>query len=261
MDRRAFLTGVGSMGAAAAGGWAALESHARSARATGLAKAAGVGRTAVSKAANGAPRIDGLAVGFLPGSAGLLEAAMMGRKLELNTDSRWVTWAPSYSLPIYDNLVSISIGMMQTAQVAAAPDMLKRIEVVAHFALDGAPDFAPFNAWSYAGPGPMRKNASITSPLTFEAGIPDRLGLQVNYAFTAERLAPDVAASGMVYLPVGARDGPGEGLYVLAGPSRYTGTQPDFSEYFFSGNMQAPLLRNTWGTPDFDFVTLSVRRA
>ena len=41
MDRRGFLTGVGTLGAAAAGGWATMQGAARGARAEGLAKAAG----------------------------------------------------------------------------------------------------------------------------------------------------------------------------------------------------------------------------
>jgi hypothetical protein len=252
------------MGTAAAGGWSILESSAGSARAAGLAKAAGVDKArAGGPGARGgaAPLADGLSIGYLPGSAGLFEAAASGRGWDsFATRMRWARWQPSLSLPSFDSRVSVSIGMLQPAQVDAAPGMLKVLEVVAHFALDVAPYFAPFNAWRYESAG-IAKRANATSPLTFDAAMPDRVGLQVAYALSAADLAPGVADSGMVYLPLGARDGPSTGLYVLAGPSRYTGTQPDFSEYRFSGTLDSPLTRSTDGTPDFDFVTLAVRAA
>jgi hypothetical protein len=33
---------------------------------------------------------------------------------------------------------------------------------------------------------------------------------------------------------------------------------PDFTEYHFSGDLRAPLMRDTGGSPDFDFVPLTI---
>lgn len=260
MDRRGFLTGVGTLGAVAAGGWTALEHGARSARAEGLAQVAeaGTGRGAKAGAQGGRPLAQGLSVGFLPGSTGLLDHAARGRPWnELASQMRWSAWHPSLSRPVFDPMVDVSLGLFQSARVHANPGMLRSLEVVAHFALDVSPHFAPFNAWGYesAGPGKLAKR---TSPLTFEAAMPDRVGLQVNYALDKSVIVPGMASSGMVYLPLGARDGPGTGIYVLASPSRVTGAVPDFTEYTFSGDLVQPLRRNTGGTPDFDFVTLTI---
>jgi len=255
------------MGAAAAGGWMSVEPSAGSARAAGLAEAAGVPKAARA----GKPRVaensglvsEGLVVGFLPGSAELLEYAAMGRALgPLASRMRWARWDASLSRQSFESRADVSIGVLQRAQgAAAAPGMLRALEVVAHFALDDAPYFAPFGAWRYEAAGLSSKHGTATSPLTFDAAMPDRVGLQVNYSLSAAMLAPGTIDSGMVYLPLGARDGPGFGLYVLAGPSHGSGAQPDLSDYFFSGDLRAPLLRSAGSLPDFDFVTLTVRRA
>jgi hypothetical protein len=256
MDRRGFLTGVGTIGAAAAGGWGTMEMGARSARAEGLAKASGAGAKSTA-GRGGVPLRPSLSVGYLPGSAGLLEYAALGRAWpQLVTQMRWATWEPSLALPIFDSRVDVSIGMLQSAQVHAASALLS-LEVVAHFAIDQAPYFAPFEAWSYEGPR-VGKVAKRSSPLTFEVAIPDRVGLQVNYALESKQLTSRLTSGGTVYLPVGARDGPTTGIYVLATPSRVTGALPDFTEYTFSGDLINPLRRNTGGTPDFDFVPLTI---
>ena len=258
MDRRSFLTGMGTIGAVAGGGWHALESQARSARAEGLAKAAGASEPASATASRGIERAQpGLSVGFLPGSPGLLEAASQGRAWDWARQLRWTTWHRSLSLPIFENRADVAISTLQAAQVWTAPNLTQTIEVVAHFAFDVSPYFGPFNAWRYDGAA-AKKTARRTSPLVFEAGMPDRVALQVNYAFEPETLAPGVSARGMVYLPIGAQDGPGAGIYVLASPSRVTGARPDFTEYSFTGDLNQPMLRNTGGTPDFDFVTLTI---
>jgi len=259
MDRRSFLTGVGSLGAATAGGWGAMEAGARDARAQGLAKAAGA--AVQSKSGNtrtSVPLRQALSVGYLPGSAGLLDYAARGREWpQLASQMRWASWHPSFALPIFDSRVDVSIGMLQSAQVHA-PSALLALEVVAHFAIDAAPHVAPFHAWQYVAARPG-KAAKRTSPLTFEAGMPDRVGLQVNYALDrATGLPARLDAGGTVYLPIGGRDGPGTGIYVLATPSRVTGALPDFSEYTFSGDLIQPLRRNTGGTPDFDLVTITI---
>ncbi len=217
MDRRAFMTGMGTVGATLFGGWSL----------------------------------------FKP----LLATVAAGETWDsLATQTRWVPWDASASPPSYESRVNVSIGMLQRAQGAGTQEMLRSIEMVAHFAIEDAPYFAPFHAWKYEAAA-ASKRANATPPITFEAAMPDRVGLQVNYALIAENLAPGVKGSGMVYLPLGARDGPGTGLYVLAGPSPVTGNQPDLGAYTFSGSLHAPLRGPTGRMPDFDFVTLAIRPA
>jgi hypothetical protein len=257
MDRRGFLGGLGTLGAAAAGGWGTMEMGARGARAEGLAKAAGVA-SAGAKAARGAiAPMPSVTVGYLPGSAGLLEYAARGWAYpQLATQMRWAAWEPSFALPIFDSRVDVSLGTLQHAQVTM-PASLLSLEVVAHFAIDKAPFFAPFNAWQYTAARAGRP-AKATSPLTFEAALPERVGLQVNYALDRNNTLSRYSAGGTVYLPVGGRDGAGTGIYVIATPSRVTGALPDFTEYTFTGDLIQPLRRNTGGTADFDFVTLTI---
>ena len=256
MDRRGFLAGIGSVGAAAAGGWGTMEMGARGARAEGLANAAGATRGS-TKARVALAAAQSVTVGYLPGSAGLLEYAARGWAYpQLATQMRWAAWEPSLALPIFDSRVDISLGGLQHAQVIV-PSSLLALEVVAHFAIDKAPFFAPFNAWQYTA-ARAGKAAKATSPLTFEAGMPDRVGLQVNYALDRTQTLARYAAGGTVYLPVGGRDGVGTGIYVIATPSRVTGALPDFTEYTFTGDLIQPLRRDTGGTADFDFVTLTI---
>jgi hypothetical protein len=257
MDRRGFLAGIGTMGAAAAGGWGTMEMGARGARAEGLAKAAGATGVGAKTARATGAAMPSLTVGYLPGSAGLLEYAARGWAYpQLATQMRWTAWEPSFALPIFDSRVDVSLGMIQDAQVTL-PASLLSLEVVAHFAIDKAPFFAPFNAWQYTA-ARAGKPAKATSPLTFEAGMPDRVGLQVNYALDPKQALARYASGGTLYLPVGGRDGAGTGIYVIATPSRVTGALPDFTEYTFTGNLIQPLRRNTGGTADFDFVPLTI---
>ena len=265
MDRRSFLT-LGTMGAATVGGWAIVKPDARSARAASLADAAGVtkgsqgGKPVSGSGGTSAARAQGLSVGYLPGSSSILAATAAGESASWATQTRWVSWDASMSPLAIDKRVSVSIGLLQRAQGAATQQMLRSLEVIAHFAIDDAPYVAGFNAWSYtSAAGAKRVNA--TPPLTFDAAMPDRVGLQVNYALIGDNLAPGVRDSGMVYLPLGARDGPGTGLYVLAGPSPRTGKQPDLGMYTFSGYLGAPLRDAMGGMPDFDYVTLAIRPA
>ncbi len=259
MDRRSFLTGVGTIGAVTAGGLSTLRGDARGARASGLANAAGAG-AAVSGSEKGLldRRGASLTLGYLPGSPGLLDAAARGERWDhFANQMRWATWHPSLSRPTHEDRVDVAIGTLQGAQVWAAPGLVRSIQVVAHFALDAAPNFARFDAWSYEAET-VGQRTKASSAVVFEAGMPDRVGLQVNYAFARENLAYNLAETGMLYLPLGARDGPGTGIYVLASPSRVTGALPDFTEYRFSGNLDAPLQRVTGGATDFDFVPLTI---
>ena len=254
------------MGAAAAGGWGALESGAGSVRAADLARAAGVakgGSMAGRPGASGSGLVyEGLTLGYLPDSNVLLEMAMRGQAFDASTtQKRWARWDPSLTRATSEPVVSVSIGILHRAQVPVAVDMLKSLEVVAFFAVDESPYVAPFHAWKYEAAGPVSKRATATSPLTFDATLPDRVALQVKYGLSGAALAPGTLESGMLYLPLGARDGPGLGLYVLAGPSRFTGAQPDLRDYQFSGDLRAPLVRSAGGSADFDYVTVIIRRS
>ena len=126
MDRRTFLTGVGTIGAASAAGWSAFESGARSARAMALAQAAGAVSASTAGATEGSTLQQSLTVGYLPGSAGLLDYASRGQRWDhLATQMRWATWHPSLSLPVFDQQVDVAIGWLQSAQVFAAPGLLR----------------------------------------------------------------------------------------------------------------------------------------
>lgn len=272
MDRRTFLTGVGTIGAVATGGWATLEPSSAKARADGLAQAAGASKRAPSFSA-GAPVnnglfADGLTLGYLPGSAGILASEAAERRVSANaTGLKWSRWdasmaTQSYSFghPLLDspNQVSISIGVMQRANTPASLELLQGIEIIAHFAINDVPYVAPFNAWKYAAAGFSRQPIS-SQPLRFDASVPDRVALQINYTLNAANLVRGVSDAGMMYLPIGARGGPGTGLYVLATPSRYTGMQPDLNAYRFTGNLKSPLVHESGYPPDFDFLTLTIR--
>ena len=257
MDRRGFLAGIGTLGAAAAGGWGTMEMGVRGARAQDLAKAAALTASDPKARSAAASARQAITLGYLPGSAGLLEYAARGWAWpQLATQMRWAGWHPALALPIFDSRVDVSLGMLAHAQVHARSPLLS-LDVVAHFAIEQAPFFAPFNAWQYTAPR-EGKPSKATSPLTFEAAMPDRVGLQVNYAMEPSHPVARLPASGTVYLPIGGRDGAGTGIYVIATPSRVTGLPPDFTEYTFSGDLVQPLRRDTGGTPDFDFVPVAI---
>ncbi|MGE5097169.1 MAG: hypothetical protein ACM3SO_18690 [Betaproteobacteria bacterium] len=249
------------MGAATLGGWVTIESGARYARAAGLVNAAGAGRKSAGARADAKARTGaGLVVGYLPGSAAILEDAAAGREWDPRVfRTRWTAWDASQTLPIRDPMASVTVGLMHRAPAPSAAELLWSLEMVAHYAIDGAPYFVAFPAWMYDTMS-RRQPAKTTPPLTFDVAMPDRVALQVNYALVGGALASGVSSSGMVYLPLGSSDGPGYGLYVLAGPSRYTGTLPNLGEYRFSGDLDTPLLRSNGSEPDFDFVAWMVRQ-
>jgi hypothetical protein len=255
MDRRTFLASVGTVGASAAaagGGWAAWQSGERASRAKGLAAAAGASPLA-SRGPKAGGMVDGLVLGFLVGSSWLMEDEASGRQWDASANlARWTPWDPAKAVPGYHPAASVALGSLQ-----AGAGMLRSLEVVAHFAIEGAPHFAAFDAWKYAAPTPVRPSYA-TAPLAFDALLDDRVALEVNYSIVRSTLAPQFADSGSVYVPLGGRDGPGVGLYVLAGPSRLTGMPPDFADYHFSGDLRSPLSRDSGGGPDFDFVTLAL---
>lgn len=262
MDRRTFLTGIGALGAGTTAGLAATDASLGNARADGLARAAGATKAAIPGGRVGAGRAgalqQGLTVGYLQDSWMLLDFAAQGRSWNPNGRAlRWAAWQPEMSRPVRGARADVSIGMLRPASGTGEGAMLRSLQVVAHFAIDSSPHFAPFDAWQYAAPAPGKRGTK-TSPLTFEAPVPDRVGLQVNYALEPERLLPGIAASGMVYLPIGAVNGPGAGIYVVAGPSRTSGAMPDLTRYTYTGDLIAPLRSDSGAPPDFDYVPLTI---
>lgn len=263
MDRRKFLVGAGSLGAVASGGMAAMQSGG-AARAEGLAKAArGTPPPPPTlRPPTYVPTVEGMVLGYLPGSAAFVnEGAAAPRSAP-----RWVAWDKSMSPPSSsvrrvlgaERMVNVAIGGMQRAVGGPEVQAIRSVQVVAHFATADS-NFAPFFAWSFAAAGPKRVSAS--PGLSFDAYTPDRMALQVDYALDAAAVNRDVKPSGMIYLPVGSLDGPGAGIYVLAGPSRATGTQPNLAGYIYSGDPLYPIVNTRNAEPDFDYVTVTIRLA
>ena len=270
MDRRKFLTGLGSIGATATAAWSTTEGPAAAARANGLAKSAGadnpVGRSA-QPPGHARQSIAAFTFGMLQGSSALV-AATTPNYVAATGRHQWKAWdasmAPQGNLFgrafSVESRVSIQLGTLSAAH-AAAPraGLLQSLEIDAHFAVDDG-NFAPFYAWSHRAGAPGRPQKT-SAPMVFDALVPDRMALQVNYALDAGSLAPTVSTAGSLYIPVGAFDGPGPGLYVIAGPSHASGLPADLSAYAFSGNLQAPLMDSAGRMPDFDYLTLSIHAA
>jgi hypothetical protein len=268
MDRRSFLTGLGTIGAVATGGWATHESSAASARAAGLAKAAGMpaiaARTSPGTAA-GAKR-GGIVVGMLAGSSALLAHKSVdyaGHAGRLG----WAAWDESTASARGafthafggSGRVSIMLGALRPAAAANRLAMIESIDVTAYFAIDDG-RFVPFHASSYRAANATRARAA-SAPVVFDALVPDRVALQVDYVLDEKSLARGVATKGSVYLPIGGAQGAGRGLYLLAGPSSSSGMPPDLSGCIFSGDPRAPILASHGGAPDFDHIAFAIHDA
>ena len=127
----------------------------------------------------------------------------------------------------------------------------QRLDVVARFAIDDAPDFASFFAWSHvAGTVPR-----TSSPINFSALGPDRAALEINYV-----LASDLGGSapGRLYFPIGGT-GLSPGIYVMTTPSAATGSTPEMQNLSFSGNPDAPLSTKHRVPLDFDHFVFAIR--
>jgi hypothetical protein len=274
MDRRKFLSGVGTVGTigAVATGMAVRESSVAKTRAGGLAQAAGAGsqtgQTPVAAQANKAMAAQGMTLGYLPGSAGMFATPVVERLMRVSAAGlHWTRWDASlttqanqsaiHSLFKVSSLVNLSVGLVRRSDDAAA-SALKGLDITAHFALDDAPYFASFSAWCYEGSG----LSAFPLSSRFIARTPDRVALAVNYALQPSAVANGISNAGNLYLPIGANAataGLATGLYVLATPSAYTGVQPDFSNYAFSGDVRAPIVDPSGRAVDFDYVTLAIR--
>jgi hypothetical protein len=258
MDRRSFLTGVGTLGAAAVGA-ASVASNEAGARAAGLAKAAGAPGplSARLQGLPGASRARGIAMGTLEGDPTVLSArAAGGERL------RW-TMPPSTSLraflataPAQEGRVSVMLGSVRTA---GAVPLFRSIDVVAHFALEDG-GFAPFYASSFRAAGGGR-NAMSSPPVVFDALVPDRVALQIDYVLDSRAIDARLAPTGSLYLPLGASARTATGVYVIAGPSATTGLPPDLASYLFTGDVRAPIVDASGDAPGFDHLAFSVHAA
>ena len=277
MDRRTFLTGVGSAGAlgAIATGVVVNQSNPISARANGLATAAGANNSAIQSSsphANKAVAVPGLAVGFLPGSTGMFATPDAEPRTRVTAaDLSWSVWdsadatidrSRTHSLFKVSRQVDVSIGAVHANSTIAALAVMRRLDIVAHFATDDALYFVPFNAAHFESADSVSRSKS-TQPLSFVAQTPDRVALEINYALNPAFTAGGISSTGNLYLPIGGQDGNREGLaiglYVLATPATATGVPPVLSDFVFSGNVRAPLLSRSGAPLDFDYLTLAIR--
>jgi hypothetical protein len=269
MDRRTFLTGLGTIGAAATGGWATRESSAASARAAGLAKAAGAPGPLIARSKAGtaaAAKRGGFVLGMLAGSSAMLGpesvdyAAHAGRL-------GWAAWDESMasSRGVFNKAlgvpgrVSIMLGGFRDAASANRLPMIESIDVTAHFAIDDG-RFVPFHVSSYRAAG-FKRSQLASAPIVFDALTPDRVALQIDYALDEKSVASGIATRGSMYLPIGGAQGAGTGLYLLAGPSSSSGMPPELSGYVFSGDPRAPILAPHGGAPDFDHIAFAIHDA
>jgi hypothetical protein len=260
MDRRTFLSGVGTLGAAAAG-TVSLGSNEASTRAAGLAKAAGAPGpiTARLRAMSGTAKARGLVLGSLGGDPTLLaDRAAAGERLRWSTprDSSSTLRGFLGTAPATEGRVSVMLGALRLG--GAAP-LFRSIDVTAHFAIDEG-GFAPFYASSFRAAGGGR-HAMASQPVIFDALVPDCVALQVDYLLDDRAIGPGVAVSGSMYLPVGADGAAASGVHVLAGPSHATGLPPGLSSYLFTGDLHAPIVDSRGDAPDFDHVALSIHAA
>jgi hypothetical protein len=267
MDRRKFLWTAGAASAASATAGSAIREYVNArARADGLQKAAGgskaVTRASAARAENRGN--EGLLLGYLPGSASMVANATAEHRMqEFARGLAWSRWdhaasqASTWSLFKRSSAVHLSIGALQ--RPSSMSGTLRSLDVIAHFAIDDAPYFAPFGAWSYRA-NSLAAKQSTTQPLTFTVEVPDRVALEIGYSLNPMAIASGTAAEGSIYLPVG-RDGAtglATGFYVLAAASPETGKAPDLGGWMFGGN-DGSLVDSSGRQPNFDHVMLAIR--
>jgi hypothetical protein len=213
-----------------------------------------------------ATKVGGFVFGMLSSSPALLanakvDYASYARKL------KWVAWnesmAPARGLfgTVFgtEGRVSIMLGAVHAAAATSRTPMLQSLDIAAHFAIaDGR--FVPFYVSNFRAAAPGRPGTA-SPPVTFDALVPDRMALTLEYALDAKSVGSTVATTGSVYLPVGSTTGPGTGIYVLAGPSHTSGLPPNLSTFVFSGDPRAPIVDARGRSPDFDHITLSIHKA
>jgi hypothetical protein len=254
MDRRTFLAGLGTAAAGATAGWATLDSRKAATRAASLARAAGAPGAFASRA-----RAATAAAAQAPGLAIASVAAPLSQTVERVANGevlRWSPWSAGAASALARAQTAPLAVQVYALRVAAAP-LVRSLDVIAHFALEDG-SVAPFYASSYRAAAPGRP--ALASPaVAFDAPTPDHMALQVDYALDAA--TGGAAQNGSVYLPIGSLDGAGPGLYVLAAPSRATGTLPSLASYRFTGDLHAPLADAAGEAPDFDHLVVTIEAA
>jgi hypothetical protein len=106
----------------------------------------------------------------------------------------------------------------------------------------------------------VEKKNGAPSPPRFDACVPDRVALQIDYELDAATIASGILTAGRLYLPLGAPNGLGTGLYLLAAPSLSSGMPPELNAYAFTGDLRSPLVHQSGSAPDFDYLTVAIRR-
>lgn len=234
MNRRDFVSGLGTLAAAAAA-TEALRGHVSGESMSGAfaPNANPVGITELNQTAAG----EGMTLGYLPRSAGFVN-----------------TWVPSELRTIGDRWgrTNVRAAISILGYVPSTSPRFERIDITVNFALNEAPFFAPFYAWQYvdiAG-----KYAKSSSPLTFTANVPDAAGIAASFRMKSAGSGDN--ASGSLYYQIGGA-GLGPGIYALAGPSSASGQAPDWTRITW-GEKAGSLVREDGGAIDFDYLTLVV---
>ena len=244
MDRRGFISVVGAL-AATAGASVGVgnlregrELAAAKARAAGLAQSAGMPASAAETLMAPDRRFVDLA--FVPESA----IATTRTGVERAVARKAVQYASS--VPRY----TVRLAGLRRARLDPA---LQRLGVVVRYAIDDAPHFVSFVAWSHVEGSPAR----TSSPVNFTTLAPDRAALEVNYVL-APGIAGPAAQSGSLYLPIGG-NGLEPGIYAVTTPSASTGLVPDVQDFSYTGNSREPLTVRRGVPLDFDHFVFALR--
>ncbi|MFO1312330.1 MAG: hypothetical protein U1F41_09730 [Burkholderiales bacterium] len=244
MDRRSFISVMGALAAtagasAAVSNWReAREAAAAKVRAAGLARSAGM--PAAASETLMAPDRRFVDLAFVPETAIAASQSgvdpMAGRKIVV---------APGDGLRY-----AVRVAGLRRARPSPA---LQRIDVTVRYAIDEAPHFVPFVAWSHLEGTPAR----TSSPMSFVVQVPDRAALEVSYVLSPGIAGPN-AQAGSLYLPVGGA-GLQPGIYAMTTPSASTGLVPDVQDFSYTGNSRAPLTVRRGVPLDFDHFVFALR--
>jgi hypothetical protein len=241
MDRRGFISVVGALAATAGASVGvstlsqAREVAAGKARAAGLAQSAGMPASAAESLA--VPDRRFVDVAFVPEHA----ADEAQEKMERMTKAVSVSGGPRYA---------IRLAGLRRARPSPA---LQRLDVVARYAIDEAPNFVSFLAWSHVEGTPPRTSSSVN----FTALAPDRAALEITYVLSPGIAGPS-ATSGQLYLPIGGA-GLAPGIYVMTTPSASTGLAPALQDFSYSGNSRNPITVRRGVPLDFDHFVFDIR--
>ncbi len=244
MDRRGFISVVGALAATAGAsvGVASLaqarEAAAAKVRAAGLAQSAGMPPTAGETLM--APDRRLVDVAFIPESA-------------LATTQTGVENVVRRKIVVFEgNAPRYSVRLAGLRRVRTQP-ALTSMDVVARYAIDEAPNFVSFNAWSHVEGAPARTSA----PINFTTLAPDRVALEIRYVLAPGVAGPN-AQAGSLYLPIGGA-GLAPGIYAMTTPSASTGVVPDVQDFSYTGNSRDPITVRRGVPLDFDHFVFAIR--